>query len=192
VLREAQTWAATRMGAGAAGGSLIEARGDLHRNDFDVPPSFVWELTFRSDRPVAPKELARILRQACAFPLAQQQGDSRIIAAMAGRGADALVPTDLEVGCVDGLERVARRFRHLDAHPYPRDVLESHVSVVGDRFYVAAVAAVRPPDDAPSVVDRVSRYFCTYPGTGDDIVHLRLAERRGSTSVPEIPCEYLG
>lgn len=191
VQRAAQTWAVTQLGAGAARGSLIEARGELHRNDFGVGPSFTWALTFRSDRPVAPEELARTLGQACAFRFARVQRDTRITAALAGRGTDTLVPTVLGIGCDDRIDRVARRLRHLDAHPYPHDVLETHISVVGDHFEVSALASVRPPGDASTVVDRASHYFCAYPGAGGDIVHLRLLEKGASTSVPEIYCRLL-
>jgi hypothetical protein len=126
-----------------------------------------------------------------AVPLPEKFLVTRILAVVVARGADTLVPTELGVGCDDRIDRVARRFRHLDADPYPHGVLESHISAVANRFDVAAVVAVEPPDDGWTVVDRVHEYFCAYPGSRDDRVHLRLTERSASTPEPEIECALL-
>ena len=160
-------WADTELHAGAPGSPLASARGDLNQNDWGIPPSFTWELTFRRGHPTSPQDLRETLRRTCAFDPPRLLVDHRITAHLVARGGRGGVPTGLTTDCKDRYLRGLPWLAYLDTHPFPRAVRASWVHVwasgperSGDELAIGVDTVGR----SEAVAERVMAHFCGYAG----------------------------
>ena len=143
-------WAATRLGAGRPGSALRAATGDLGPNDWGVPPTFGWTLTFRADRPAAPRQVRRTFRSACAFPPVRAQ-DVPLVARLVTPGTGAVVATEVSTHCDRPWRLLAQWLGHLGEHPLPPHVRNATVTVVAEPPVELVVFALVRASDATRV-----------------------------------------
>ncbi|WP_460714311.1 hypothetical protein [Nocardioides dilutus] len=156
-------WASHELRAGDADGALVAAEAHFQPQDWSLPPSFRWELTFLSTRPSPPDEVARVLEKACAFSAGARfmLGDDLSVS-LAVPAATRSVPSRMSSGCDSSIRGVATWLTYLDGHPLPPEVggVEFIPTTSG---MVMVTAYVRPPDATAAVARRIRRQLCAYP-----------------------------
>ncbi len=156
-------WASDELRAGDAGSALVAAEAVFTPQDWSLPPSFRWELTFPSTRPSPPLEVQSVLERACAFAAGARfmlGDDLRVSLAVPGpvRG----IPARTSTGCHPPFRGVAAWLTYLADHPLPPEVggVQWRPRRSGR---VLVTAYLRPPDATAAVARRIGRQLCAYP-----------------------------
>lgn len=156
-------WASDKLGAGQPGGTLVAAEAHFRPQDWSLPPSFTWVLTFPSTRAGDPQEVAQVLERACDFAAGARfmQGDD-LDATLAVPGTARAVPARTSARCRSSFRGVASWLTYLTDHPLPPEVggVQWTSSLSGR---VLVTAYVRPPDATPALVRRLRSQLCGYP-----------------------------
>lgn len=167
-------WARDQLRAGAPGSALDAAEGVLSPNDFGVPPSFGWSLTFR-DQPGA-ADLSATLRRACAFPTTGLGNEVLVTADLTVASASWAVPAQVVATCGEPLRRLLPWLRATVGSGLPAGVRGLRVISITPNDDSQVTAYIQDSPTVSAAARRVMVAFCADTGQSGAVVTVRASD----------------